>query len=504
MKSSSLFSQPTAGQLELSRIPSDLRTTSPNASRTADAPLSPIATLPQLQEADNIASVHLVNRRRPSKNSQSQLIENITTGRLQDEDDVVHELEKFDSWMIMKGATDSRPSIPWNFGAFWASLRDHLLFPFNIPVFWFLCGKNGRYHAINSQWIPAWSDWVPSTKYSAANLFLPINVFIIIIRMLMVLILALQFVDPRLTGRRIDIGFELAFAFCCVICWSLTVSAKYATTPPVLLSLRRIINLPPIVVFDEQLISSWLQPDMFRLLREMRLSASRSGREGLLQASMLLPTCHPLAMYMTPIFAVFIIVFAPRCFAPFFFFHSFCMYVRECSQLGTLPAPDQPIEAVKLMNFQPSTLSVAAPDTKSHIISGDIVYSVHASFWGSLPEAECACPGDCFAIAEQQISLGANASEDYGSQLHFHRDSSKFVAFMQSETDMPASSAALPALKENTPPPVSTASQAGPTPRAGPVIPGYTRVTATTVRVFFFHVSIMPTDTDAHSLNLRS
>jgi hypothetical protein len=207
-----------------------------------------------------------------------------------------HDLEDFNNWMLMKGAADPRPVIPWNLHAFFACFRDHLLFPFNIPFFWFFCGASGRHHVRNSQWLPTWSDWIPSFKNPITMFFLPVKAFLILIRIALCAILVIQFIDPRATGRRIDIRYELSFTFCCVFCWILTVSAKHATTPPILYGMWRTTDIPAIVISDEQLLASWLMPDLYRQLRELRLCASRAGREGLLRASLLLPSCHPLAM----------------------------------------------------------------------------------------------------------------------------------------------------------------------------------------------------------------
>jgi hypothetical protein len=269
MQSAALFSEANAGQLELSRLPSDAHAV------PASFALSPINAL------SNVAAIHSSGQA-----SQSQ----------GDGDNEQHELENFNNWMLMKGAADPRPGIPWNLRAFFTCFRDHLLFPFNIPFFWFFGGASGRHLVRNSQWLPAWSDWIPSFKNPSVMLFLPITSFIILIRIALFAIIVIQFIDPRATGRRIDIRYELAFALCCVFCWILTVSAKHATTPPILYRMWRTTNLPGIIIRDEQLLASWLTPDMFRQLRELRLCASRGGREGLLHASMLIPSCHPLAM----------------------------------------------------------------------------------------------------------------------------------------------------------------------------------------------------------------
>jgi hypothetical protein len=289
MQSSALFSEANAGQLELSRLPSD-----GDAAPTSPA-LSPINALP------NVAATHASDQfsTRPgrARSSISQTSQSASASQLQiDGDSEQHELENFSNWMLMKGAADPRPEIPWNLRAFFTCFRDHFLFPFNIPFFWFFCGESGRYHVLNSQWLPAWSDWIPSFKNPGIFLFLPITPFVMYVRIALSAIIVIQFIDPRATGRRIDIRYELAFASCCVFCWILTVAAKHATTPPILYRMWRTANLPAIVVRDEQLIASWLTPDMFRQLRELRLCASRAGREGMLRASMLLPSCHPLAM----------------------------------------------------------------------------------------------------------------------------------------------------------------------------------------------------------------
>jgi hypothetical protein len=311
MQSASLFSEPGKGQLELSRLPSDAGSGPIDTAQAATA-VSPIAALPGFIAGNTKGQ--LSNRFNRGQSSISRAIENISTRQRvglgldagNGEDPEMHELEKFENWMIMKGATDAHPSVPWNFRAFFICFRDHVLFPFNIPFFWYFGGENGRCLVNNSQWIPAWSEWVPSLKYSVFNLFLPITPFVIFIRVAMALILIFQFIDPRISGQRIDIRFELAFSFCCLFCWILTVAAKHATTPPILYGLWRTINLPSIVVRDEQLLASWLMPDMFRLLREMRLCASRTGREGLLQASMLLPSCHPLSLYVSHIMFIYV------------------------------------------------------------------------------------------------------------------------------------------------------------------------------------------------------
>jgi hypothetical protein len=289
MQSAASISEPSAVQLELSRLPSDEDDGSTNAVPASPA-LSPINALP------DVAAIQMGGpfSKRPgqTQSSRSQLLKTADT-RGEGE---LYDLENFNNWMLMKGAADPRPAIPWNLYAFFICLKDHLLFPFNIPYLWFFCGASGRHLLHNSQWIPAWSDWIPSFKNPGAMLFLPITPFIILIRIALPAILVIQFIDPRVTGRRIDIRYELAFTLCCVFCWILTVSAKHATTPPILYDMWRTTDLPAIVVTDEQLLSSWLTPDTYRQLRELQLCASRAGREGLLRASMLLPSCHPLAM----------------------------------------------------------------------------------------------------------------------------------------------------------------------------------------------------------------
>ena len=478
MQSASLFSEPGKGQLELSRLPSDASGVPIDTFQAATA-VSPITALPAVV-AGNTAG-QLSNRFNRAQSSISRAIEKISTSRRvrgdagNGEDPEMHELEKFDNWMIMKGATDAHPSVPWNLRAFFTCFRDHVLFPFNIPFFWYFGGENGRHHVNNSQWLPAWSEWVPSFKYSVFNLFLPITPFVIFIRVAMALILIFQFIDPQISGRRIDIRFELAFSFCCLFCWILTVAAKHATTPPILYGLWRTISLPSIVVRDEQLIASWLMPDMFRLLREMRLCASRTGREGLLQAAMLLPSCHPLSLYASH--NLFILPHALYSQSPLLSFVShtvLCRYVQECSKLSTSPLTDQPIEVVKVFGFRSG--SDMASDLKSHKMTSN---DVHSAFWTSLPDAECPCPGDCFAIAAEQTSQGTGDFDGYGSKLHFHRDSSKFVAFMQTEnapTDAPDS---LPGMTSEQN--IARVALADPSL----LIPGYTRVSAITVSTAF-------------------
>ena len=478
MQSASLFSEPGKGQLELSRLPSDTGS-GPIDTVPATTAVSPITALPGVVAGNTTGQ--LSNRFNRTQSSISRAIEKISTSRRvggdagDGEDPAMHELEKFENWMIMKGATDAHPSVPWNFRAFFTCFRDHVLFPFNIPFFWYFGGGSGRCLVYNSQWIPAWSEWVPSLKYSVFNLFLPITSFVMFIRVAMALILIFQFIDPQISGQRIDIRFELAFSFCCLFCWILTVAAKHATTPPILYGLWRTINLPAIVVRDEQLLASWLMPDMFRLLREMRLCASRGGREGLLRASMLLPSCHPLSLYVSHI--VFILPHVPCSQSPSLLFVShtvLCRYVQECSKLGTSPLTDQPIEVVKVFGFRATT--DMASDLKSHKMTSN---DVHSEFWTSLPAADCPCPGDCFAIAADQTSQGTGVSDGYGSKLHFHRDSSKFVAFMQTENAPTDAPDALPGntSEQN----IARVAVADPSL----LIPGYTRVSAITVSTTF-------------------
>ena len=129
------------------------------------------------------------------------------------------------------------------------------------------------------------------------------------------------------------------------------------------------------------------------------------------------------------------------------------------------------MEDVKASDFRPDMISIAF--ASSVMASNDL----HASFWNQPPEAECPCPGDCFAIAAEQSAVGL---DDYGSKLRFHRDASQFVAFMQMESEETAASTT--GLKKD-----STAAASPPDSMQPPIagIPGYTSVTTTTVCTFF-------------------
>ncbi len=129
-------------------------------------------------------------------------------------------------------------------------------------------------------------------------------------------------------------------------------------------------------------------------------------------------------------------------------------YVERCSELGTQPLPDQPMEDVKANSLQPS---------------------IHTAFWDQPPQVECPCPGDCFAIAGEQSAGGA---DDYGSTLRFHRDLSQFVAFMQMESETTTSAAVLKTGSIAASSPASIQSRIS-------RIPGYTSVTTTTVCICF-------------------
>jgi hypothetical protein len=129
------------------------------------------------------------------------------------------------------------------------------------------------------------------------------------------------------------------------------------------------------------------------------------------------------------------------------------------------------MEDVKASDFRPDMISIAF--ASSVMASNDL----HAAFWNQPPEADCPCPGDCFAIAAEQSAGGLDG---YGSKLRFHRDASQFVAFMQMESEETAASAT--GLKKD-----STAVASPPDSMQPPIagIPGYTSVTTTTVCTFF-------------------
>jgi hypothetical protein len=144
MQSAASISEPSAVQLELSRLPSDEDDGSTNAVPASPA-LSPINALP------DVAAIQMGGpfSKRPgqTQSSRSQLLKTADT-RGEGE---LYDLENFNNWMLMKGAADPRPAIPWNLYAFFICLKDHLLFPFNIPYLWFFCGASGRHLLHNSQ-----------------------------------------------------------------------------------------------------------------------------------------------------------------------------------------------------------------------------------------------------------------------------------------------------------------------------------------------------------------
>ena len=132
------------------------------------------------------------------------------------------------------------------------------------------------------------------------------------------------------------------------------------------------------------------------------------------------------------------------------------------------------MEDVKASDFRPNSMVFTSKTISSSIMASN---DLHAAFWNQPPEAECPCPGDCFAIAAEQSAGGLDG---YGSKLRFHRDASQFVAFMQMESEETAASAT--GLKKD-----STAAASPPDSMQPPIagIPGYTSVTTTTVCTFF-------------------
>jgi hypothetical protein len=133
------------------------------------------------------------------------------------------------------------------------------------------------------------------------------------------------------------------------------------------------------------------------------------------------------------------------------------------------------MEDVKAILFQ-RTLDMQS-DINAHAIAND---DLHSTFWNNPPAAECPCPGDCFAIAEQQ---GSGGPDDYGCRLQFHRDSSQFVAFKQMELEATATSVSRLKTGSSVRASASDAMQVGIAR-----IPGYTRVTTTVVSGVFINL----------------